>query len=324
MSVISQYQVVIPGQTITAALWNGMELNIINNGLIPGGIEDYSSTDGQMQTMTDPFPASSISRPTSLAGEVERIRWQLDNIIGGTYWYEDPAVDLSTMKTRFDAHTHDGTSNNGPQIAAAGIASDAVTTAKILDSNVTTAKIADTNVTLGKLASDSVDENKIVSTTLNSNLTGGSGTKLDISSDYTLANRCFVSVYLGNIQSNVTGDGTVFKIPFNSVVHNRGSAFDAGTDYDFTAPVTGVYVISYSVRYYSDGGSNFKATLVTTPRSYDSYQNQSTFALSTIDATHLCYLTAGQTAYVNVVADSGTKTTDVQADQTRFFAALLF
>jgi len=38
------------------------------------------------------------------------------------------------------------------QVAAAGIASDAVTTAKILDSNVTTAKIADSNVTLAKLA----------------------------------------------------------------------------------------------------------------------------------------------------------------------------
>lgn len=154
MALISQYQVVIPGQSITAALWNAMELNIINNGLIPGGIEDYSATDSQMQTATDPFPGSSISKPTSLAGELERIRWQFDNIIGGTYWYEDPPVDITTFKTRFDAHTHDGTANNGPQIAAAGIASNAVTTAKILDANVTTAKIADANVTLGKLAAD--------------------------------------------------------------------------------------------------------------------------------------------------------------------------
>jgi hypothetical protein len=38
------------------------------------------------------------------------------------------------------------------QVDAAGIASDAVTTAKILDANVTTAKIADANVTLAKLA----------------------------------------------------------------------------------------------------------------------------------------------------------------------------
>lgn len=324
MALISQYQVVIPGQSITAALWNAMELNIINNGLIPGGIEDYSATDSQMQTATDPFPGSAISKPTSLAGELERIRWQFDNIIGGTYWYEDPPVDITTFKTRFDAHTHDGTSNNGPQIQAGGLASDAVTTAKILDGNVTTAKIADANVTLGKLASNSVDENKIVSTTLNSNLTGGSGTKLDISSTFTLSNRCFVSVYLANIQNNVTGDGTVFKIPFNASVVNRGSAFDTGSTYTFTAPVTGVYLISYSVRYYSATGVNFMTTLVTTPKSYDAQQNIGLLASATITDTLLCYLTAGQTAYVNAYADGGTKESDIHADKTRFFAALLF
>ena len=112
MAIISQYQVVIPGQTITAALWNAMELNIINNGLIPGGIEDLSPTDADYQTRVDPFPGSAISRPTSLEGELHRIRWQLDNIIGKTYWYEDPDVDIATLKIRFDAHTHDGTANN--------------------------------------------------------------------------------------------------------------------------------------------------------------------------------------------------------------------
>lgn len=57
------------------------------------------------------------------------------------------------------------------QVAAAGIASDAVTTAKILDANVTaaklatdsvtTAKITDANVTAGKLATDAVTTAKI-------------------------------------------------------------------------------------------------------------------------------------------------------------------
>lgn len=203
MAVISQYQVVIPGQTITAALWNGMELNIINNGLIPGGIEDYSSTDGQMQTVTDPYPASAISRPTSLAGEIERIRWQLDNIIGGTYWYEDPPVDITTFKTRFDAHTHDGSANNGPTIGATGITNGAittdkigdaqvttakiadsnVTTAKIADSNVTTAKIADSNVTTAKIADANVTEAKLSASIAGGGLTGGAGTPLAINAD---------------------------------------------------------------------------------------------------------------------------------------------
>lgn len=180
---ISQYQVVIAGQLITASLWNGMELNIINNGLIPAGIDDYSANDTEMQTMTDPYPASATSRPTSLQGEMERLRYQLDQLIGKTYWYEDPDVDIATFKTRFDAHTHDGTANNGPQIAAAGLASNAVTTAKILDANVTTAKIADLNVTVGKIADAAIDSNKLAASVAGNGLAGGAGTALSVNVD---------------------------------------------------------------------------------------------------------------------------------------------
>lgn len=190
---ISQYQVVIAGQLITASLWNGMELNIINNGLIPAGIDDYSANDTEMQTMTDPFPASATSRPTSLQGEVERLRYQLDQLIGKTYWYEDPDVDIATFKTRFDAHTHDGTANNGPQIAASGLASNAVTTVKILDSNITTAKIADSNVTTAKIADSNVTtakiadanvtEAKLSSSIAGNGLAGGAGTALSVNVD---------------------------------------------------------------------------------------------------------------------------------------------
>jgi hypothetical protein len=58
-------------------------------------------------------------------------------------------------------HSHDGSSGAGPQIAAGGIASNAVTTAKILDANVTTAKIADNNVTTAKILDASVTTAKI-------------------------------------------------------------------------------------------------------------------------------------------------------------------
>lgn len=53
------------------------------------------------------------------------------------------------------------------QINAAGIASDAVTTAKILDSNVTTAKIADNAVTQAKLADRAVGSAELDNLTLN-------------------------------------------------------------------------------------------------------------------------------------------------------------
>jgi hypothetical protein len=81
-------------------------------------------------------------------------------------------INASDLDGEFDAvqaafngstgHSHDGTTGEGPQIAAGGIASNAVTTAKILDANVTTAKIADANVTVGKMAANSVDSDQYV------------------------------------------------------------------------------------------------------------------------------------------------------------------
>lgn len=106
---ISQYQVVIPGQVITATLWNGMELNIINNGLIWSGIDDYSATDAEMRIATDPFPGSVTSRPTSAQGELERIRFQLANITGKTYWYEDPDQAIPSLITSIAAVIPSGT-----------------------------------------------------------------------------------------------------------------------------------------------------------------------------------------------------------------------
>lgn len=190
---ISQYQVVISGQLITASLWNGMELNIINLGLIPSGIDDYSATDPEMQTQVDPFPAGATSRPTSLQGELERLRFQFDNVIGKTYWYEDPDVDIATFKTRFDAHTHDGTANQGPKLGTAAINDSAITTALINDSAITAAKLADSSVetlklnnlavTTGKIAAAAVDETKLAASVAGNGLAGGAGTALSVNVD---------------------------------------------------------------------------------------------------------------------------------------------
>ena len=74
-------QEVIPGQLITSVLWNDEFENIYDN-FTPSGLDDYSSTDGEMQIQTAPFPGSVISRPTSLAGELERIRYALAGLSG--------------------------------------------------------------------------------------------------------------------------------------------------------------------------------------------------------------------------------------------------
>jgi microcystin-dependent protein len=93
---------VIPGQTITASLWNNEYGNISDN-FVPAGMDDYSSSDSQMQTAVDPYPGAATSRPTSLQGEIERIRYQLAQMLGETYWYIDPDASLANLDSRLDA-----------------------------------------------------------------------------------------------------------------------------------------------------------------------------------------------------------------------------
>jgi len=97
-------------------------------------------------------------------------------------------INASDLDGEFDAvqaafngttgHSHDGTSGEGPQIAAGGIASNAVTTAKILDGNVTLAKMAansidsdqyvDGSIDRVHLAADIVDGTKIADDSIDS------------------------------------------------------------------------------------------------------------------------------------------------------------
>jgi len=59
--------------------------------------------------------------------------------------------------------------------------------------------------------------------------------------------------YLAADKSNVTGNGTVYTIPFDTESFDRNSDFNTGTGV-FVAPVTGIYHLSASVRFKS--GSN--------------------------------------------------------------------
>lgn len=90
--------VTIPGQVIASSLWNNEFINLFTN-INPLGVGAYSDTDPQMQTTTDPFPSGSTSRPTALSGEIERIRYILNLIIGQTFWYNHPSISLETLNT---------------------------------------------------------------------------------------------------------------------------------------------------------------------------------------------------------------------------------
>ena len=48
------------------------------------------------------------------------------------------------------------------------------------------------------------------------------------------------NAYMGSTASNVTGDGTLYAIAFDTELYDVGSDYNTGT-YTFTAPVTGRY-----------------------------------------------------------------------------------
>lgn len=69
--------------------------NVISNQE-PLKFDDYSTNVTQMQQQTTPGGLGSESLATTLAGELERIRYVIARIIGKTYWYEDPLTNIQS------------------------------------------------------------------------------------------------------------------------------------------------------------------------------------------------------------------------------------
>jgi hypothetical protein len=67
----------------------------VQTNYTPQGMGDYSASTSQMRAQTDPYPASSESLAVDMAGELERIRYVIAQIIGETYWYIDPDASIA-------------------------------------------------------------------------------------------------------------------------------------------------------------------------------------------------------------------------------------
>lgn len=84
------------GETLTASDLNAEFDNIITY-MTPAGVDDASTDATAMQATTDPYPAASPSLATSLLGELQRIRYVLQQITGETYWYVDPDTTIAAL-----------------------------------------------------------------------------------------------------------------------------------------------------------------------------------------------------------------------------------
>ena len=76
---------------------NGEFNNILNN-LKPTGMDDYSVNIPQMQIQTNPGEVGTESLSTSLAGEIERLRYVVSRIVGKSLWYQSPALSLEDTR----------------------------------------------------------------------------------------------------------------------------------------------------------------------------------------------------------------------------------
>jgi hypothetical protein len=169
MSALYSHTTRSTGTTLTAAIYNGDHQNHIDNG-IPAQLDDYSSNATQMQSTVDPGEASSESLATSLAGELERLRFAIKETKDafGTaveQWYSTPATgsvwstgDVKmTYKTTADTGwvlMNDGTIGSAASGATTRANADTATLYALLWNNTADAQCA---VSTGRGANAAAD-----------------------------------------------------------------------------------------------------------------------------------------------------------------------
>src|SRR5713226_7497376 len=75
------------GTTLTAAIYNADHQNHVTNQN-PLETGAYSDSVAQYKTQTNPGGVGTESLAGSLAGELERIRYVLSQLMGTSFWYD--------------------------------------------------------------------------------------------------------------------------------------------------------------------------------------------------------------------------------------------
>lgn len=97
----SRQHVWAPGETVVGNPTLNAEFDNILNNFTTEGLDDYSLNVTQMKIQTSPGGVGTESLATSAAGELERLRYVLARLVGGTngLWYDTPALTLSQINT---------------------------------------------------------------------------------------------------------------------------------------------------------------------------------------------------------------------------------
>ena len=95
--------------------------NVLDN-FNPEMLAAYSQNVAQMQIQTSPGAIGSESLATSIAGELERLRFQIAQITGNVYWYSSPAASLSQLNSLIGAASSGNKINSGATSGTTGSA----------------------------------------------------------------------------------------------------------------------------------------------------------------------------------------------------------
>lgn len=146
------------------------------------------------------------------------------------------------------------------------------------------------------------------------------GPKLAIDTpEVRMANVHRFSAYLSGTQSNVTGNGTVATVAFDTETEDVGGVFASGV---FTGQIAGVYRLETDVQLQQIGtATEVRLQLVTSAGTFDARETA-----ASIDATRMTlriskevYLAVGQTAYVTArVTGLGADTADIVGGNAPF------
>lgn len=266
-----------------------------------------------------------------------------------------------------DQHDHSGPPNGGVPISGAGLAAGAVTFDK-LNANVAdnTTGIGTNGIdganqlsllglvkslyTLGQVAgtgfisrNNTLSNSRTITGTANqiavSNGDGAAGNPvISLPANVTNSNQ---SSFLANsaVQSNVTGDGTNFVVPFTSVavgptippLFNRGGNWNGASTY--TAPVTGVYMVhsDLSLTGITTGaGGNTDAEIrirINSNNVYSNFNGNIAGVVNSgggfvIDVNQIMFLNAGDTVRIQLNIN-GSATPNVGIADGTFSAVLL-
>jgi len=159
--------------------------------------------------------------------------------------YTSDTQDLSGTTFSSDVITQGSTNKfltNGSVIAAR-LASNAVTTIKILDANITTAKILDANVTTAKIADNAVDAAK-----LNVSGNGTSGQVLasdgDGSMTWTTSSSGYSAIYASSAITSWTDKAVYVFTNTAALTHTLPSSPSVGTSFKMSLRSTHVNTLA--------------------------------------------------------------------------------